>query len=152
MYIECRIKRTPCTTITIGSNTYTFKKLIDGCHVVEVQDQNHINMLLTVSDTYIEYTSEPIIAYEEPTLAEVARVLMLDSVTSLPPVNIINGLSYSINDLTIMAFKSSGVSEEKWRDNGEDFRLAQINNVIRDLNTPPAVPEWAMPKKRKVKV
>ena len=54
MKIESIIRRAAGTTVILGTQTYAFKAGEDGRHVCEVEDEAHIDRLLSIKEGFRE--------------------------------------------------------------------------------------------------
>lgn len=55
MQIECILKREGGTVAEIGGIDYHFEPLADGAHVAEVENDDHVDRFLSISEGYRLY-------------------------------------------------------------------------------------------------
>jgi len=69
MLIECRIRRTKGTKVSLGASVYHFLPNVAGDHVAMVEDIEHRERLLKIREGYAIYPIQPPVAEPEPEAA-----------------------------------------------------------------------------------
>lgn len=60
MQIQCKLKRTNGSLVKLGDTTYHFKPNDKGDHVAEVDDEDHADTLLAITEGYAAYEQDPV--------------------------------------------------------------------------------------------
>ena len=146
MKIQCTIIRDGGTTVDIGRTQYHFEPLSDGCHVANVENQDHIDRFLSISDGYKLYRGDldPVGVPVEVSLPIVndksdnryfkdstARALFGSSVHEKEYQ--IGETNYTLDAVIKIAFEKSALTPEDWNDLDDDDRCAKIDIVLDDL-------------------
>lgn len=158
MQIECKLKREGGSKVTLGKTEYHFAPLADGAHVAAVEHEDHQDRFLSITEAYRMYrgaelaSAAPVeIKLPEPAAAPVdapaepegagtvifqGAILgdtMLYGSSTHPESFEINGKTYSLGDVIVLAHKDSGLDVAEWNDLGEDMRADLIDEVLDGL-------------------
>jgi hypothetical protein len=145
MKIECILRRTPPTTVTLGETTYQFEVDAQGRHVCEVTDSAHLARLLSISEAYCLPGNKPVPEALKPAIAE---HLLPPSAPVLAPVDedvikgstvhpasvVVGGRRVEIGDAVFHALELSALTTREWNQLAEADRNDLIDLALDDLD------------------
>lgn len=147
MDIESKIKREGGTHVDMGTAKYHFAPLEDGAHVAAVDDQDHQDRFLSITEGYRVYRGAGV----APAAAPVAQAAPAEMNTPAAdillgsdehPANFtINGKTYSLGEVVAMAHKASGLDVNEWNSLAAESRAGMIDDELDKLaeaDEPPA--------------
>lgn len=146
MKIECKLKRNGGSKVDIDGIEYHFEPLNDGAHVADVEDKDHIDRFLAISEGYRVYHGELAPEGKPQTIAAAVGLVVnpeqktregsfLHGSSDHAAQYTIGDTTYSLGDLVKKAFEASQLSEDDWNELDEEDRAARIDIVLDDLQT-----------------
>lgn len=142
MDIECKLKREGGSRIPLDNIEYHFAPLADGAHVAAVENEDHQDRFLSITEGYRLYrggekpVAAPIevapVAPAEPVAEPAAPAGLLGS--DVHPASFdINGKTYSLGDVVALAHKGSGLDVQEWNELEAASRHDLIDEVLDTL-------------------
>ena len=143
MKIQCILERNGGTKVDLGNTEYHFEPLEDGAHVADVENEAHIDRLLSISESFrvyhgkgspkgkpatIEAPAAP--AAEANTNTERLRLFGSDA---HPPSFDVAGKTYTQFEIVKIAFAASRMTEDEWNELPKEDRAARIDMALDDL-------------------
>lgn len=146
MKIECKLKRNGGSKVDIDGIEYHFEPLNDGAHVADVEDKDHIDRFLAISEGYRVYHGELAPEGKPQTIAAAVGLAVkpeektregafLYGSSDHASQYTIGDATYSLGDIVRKAFEASQLSEDDWNALEEEDRAARIDIVLDDLQT-----------------
>lgn len=139
MDIECILRRDGGTRAEIGGKHYHFAPLEDGAHVAAVENPDHVDRFLSISEAYRVYrgalktASGPSDGLPE-VKSPVAQVsALLAGSQELPPQFEIGGQTYTQAQIADRACAAAGLTSDEWNELGDDERAAKMEIVLDDM-------------------
>lgn len=143
MKIECKAIRTGGTRVNIGKTEYHFEPLEDGAHVADIENADHIDRFLSISDAYRVYHGKHAPKGEPTEIKNAAPAakpispsdpsgMLLGSSVHESSYDI-GGTTYSLGDVVAKAYTASGLSLEDWNLLEEEDRHAKIDIALDEL-------------------
>lgn len=139
MKIECILHRDGGTRVQLGGTEYHFVPLDDGAHVADVENTDHQDRFLAISEAYRLYRASSATSAEEigatgmgegnsePTVP----VILLGS--NVHPASFdIGGKTYSLGD--IVALAAEGFSPADWNELSDEARADLIDEKLDELD------------------
>ena len=134
MLIECILKRKNGTVVELDDKKYHFKPTdTDERHLAEVLKQDHAQRFLSISEGY-RYAGEG----QAPVAQQSASVTVdygmpRTSKTHAAVMELATGKSITLPELTIAAFKESGLSITEWNDQDDEDLYEQLDATLAEL-------------------
>lgn len=154
MYIECKLKREGGSKIEIGTTQYHFAPQPDGAHVALVENEDHQDRFLGISEGYRVYrgTEKPAAAavilaattavelgigeHEEQSDEPAPAALTVSA--QHDPIYTIHGKDHALADVTAQAAAANGLSADDWNSLSDEARAdltdAQLDVLAADTN------------------
>jgi hypothetical protein len=124
MQIECVLKRTGGTQVTIGTTEYDFSPQSDGAHVATVEDDDHAQRFLSITEGYKIYRGV------EGVSTSVAKLGLPDMLlgSSVHPATFeIGGKTVALGDVVAAAFDGFDGNADAWNALAEEDRHAILD-------------------------
>ena len=135
MLIECLIRRPDGTRVQLDDKHYHFKPVnveVDPRHLAEVLNKAHAERFLSISEGY-RYAGEG----EAPTASTQAAAT---AATGMPRTSITHAATFQLGakeitlvELTIAAFKASGLSIAEWNAQDDEDLYEQLDATLAEL-------------------
>ena len=145
MKIQCVLERKGGSKIELGGIEYHFEELEDGTHVADVENEAHIDRLLSISEAYKVYHGKgapkgkpvqvgELAAIPAPrTVAKTREGSRLSGSADHPSSFSVNGKTYSQMEIVQIAYEKSNMTEDEWNELPEEDRAARIDMALDDL-------------------
>lgn len=154
MKIQCILERKGGSFIELGGLEYHFEPLEDGAHVAEVENEAHIDRLLSISESFRVYhgkgtpKGKPAVvgapsAVPAPAKKEESERLRLYGSDAHPPSFDVAGKTYTQFEIVKIAFAASNMTEDEWNELSPEDRAARIDMALDDLDAAAAGDEDA---------
>lgn len=145
MHIECILHRDGGSKITLGDIIYHFAPQPDGAQVSLVENTNHQDRFLSISEGYRVYRGEhkpaasAVAAEVKPAAASTADdegsdVVALYGSSQHDARYTIHGKDFALGDIVALAQTASGLSSTDWNSLSEDGRADLIDAELDKLN------------------
>jgi hypothetical protein len=146
MKIQCTILRDGGSKVDLDGTQYHFEPLEDGSHVADVENENHADRFLAISEGYKVYRGElspvgkptslslPVVNDKGDSRRQqdtVARSLFGSAVHDNSYE--IGGKVYELSDIVEQSFNASGLTAEEWNALEDDERSAKIDITLDDI-------------------
>lgn len=133
MEIESKIKREGGTKVLMGKTNYHFAPNTDGAHVATVENEEHQDRFLSITEGYRLYRAGQ-------TPAAATEVLLGSDVHDASYD--IGGVTHALGDLVAAAHKDSGLSAQEWNELEGETRAGlideQLDKLADAVSAPPA--------------
>ncbi|CAB4134886.1 hypothetical protein UFOVP275_29 [uncultured Caudovirales phage] len=148
MKIQCIIERKGGSKIELSGIEYHFEPLEDGCHVAEVENEEHADRFLAISEGYKVYrgelspTGEAVNAPESkaaPKEVPAPQESLLGSSVHEASYDI-GGTVYEIEAVVAKAFEATGMTAAEWNELSEEERSEKIDATLDSLDAAAEVP------------
>lgn len=144
MKIQCVLERKGGSKIELGGFEYHFEELEDGAHVADIENEAHIDRLLSISEAFKVYHGKcapkgspvqigEIVAAPEPRKAAEEQRARLSGSSAHPPSFDVDGKTYTQMEIVKLAFVASNMTEDEWNELPEEDRGARIDMALDDL-------------------
>jgi hypothetical protein len=148
--IESKIKREGGTHVPMGATTYHFAPLADGAHVATVENEQHQDRFLSISEGFRVYRGDlkpaPVAATaselgvnlepkfdQEPDAGAPVHDALYGS--NVHPASFdIHGKIYSLGYVVAAAHTASGLSVEEWNLLADESRADLIDEALETIN------------------
>lgn len=163
MDIESKIKREGGTHVKLGATNYHFAPLADGAHVATVEDEDHIDRFLSITEGYRLYRGENVALAPSLPLQTMNYTdgMSATGTAPLPPISPdqqesgiealygssvhpsrfeIHGTTYSLGDIVALAHTASGLGAAEWNGLAAESRAGMIDDELDKLNEAGPVP------------
>lgn len=139
MYIECILRRDGGTRADIGGKQYHFAPLEDGAHVAAVENPDHVDRFLSISEAYRVYrgalkaSAGPVDGLPEAKAPVVQVSALLAGSEQLPPQFEIGGQTYTQAKIAELAVAAADLTSDEWNELGDDERAAKMEIALDEL-------------------